>query len=87
MTTSISRHDYFLDFDTVIEVCVIYLPDNANAPLIHAQYLDACRSYFKAKFFLLITLIIPVISKNLSSIFTLNQAMIFQRASLILMVP
>jgi hypothetical protein len=49
MTTLIPEQNYFFDFDTVIEECVIYLPDDANAPLIHAQFLDACRSYFKAE--------------------------------------
>ena len=49
MTTSISEQDYVFDLDTVIEECVIYLPDDANSSAIHAQYLNACRSYFKAE--------------------------------------
>jgi hypothetical protein len=49
MTTSILEQDYIFDLDTIIEECVIPLPDDANSSVIHAQYFNACRSYFKAE--------------------------------------
>jgi hypothetical protein len=49
MTATISDLDYFFNDHAIVEQCVINLPENTNAQLIHTQYINACRSYFKAK--------------------------------------